>query len=325
MMTTNSRITKTKPGGIITAVEMKRAAALMVIAGATLLPAQTQPQPAPGTNPSQAANAPAARAPIRTKTREEYEAYKVAIANAPNPPGMEKAADEFAAKFPNSEARVLLYRAAMSGYQEIGNPDKMMEMGMKVLAIDKDDPEALIGVAELLEERTTPTDLDREQREAQVIDYASHALKTIDTDLAVPEGTAPERIAAYKKYLRSTALAILGTIYYKQQDFPDAEAKLRDAISTDEANPDPVVVLRLALTLDQQKKYPDALQQANRAVELSKEDTDLGRMARNERDRLVVQTGGTPAVSDAPAAPKASATQAPTNQTAPPAAVAPGH
>jgi tetratricopeptide (TPR) repeat protein len=303
--------------------EMKRAAALIAIAGASMLAAQTQPQSTAAPNASQPANATVARPPIQTKTREEYEAYKVAMANAPNPPGMEKAADEFAAKFPNSDARVLLYRAAMSGYQEIGNPDKMMEMGMKVLAIDKDDPEALIGVAELLEERTTPTDLDRVQREAQVMDYATHALKTIDSDLAVPAGTAPERIEAYKKYLRSTALAIVGTIYYKQQNYPEAEAKLRDAISMDEATPDPVVVLRLALALDQQKKYADALQQANRAVELSREDTDLGRMARNERDRLVVQTGGTPNVSDTPAAPKASATQAPVppaNQTTPSAA-----
>jgi tetratricopeptide (TPR) repeat protein len=305
--------------------EMSRAALFLVLLA--IAPA-TQSQSVPASNASQVPNAPAARAPIQTKTREEYEAYKVAIANAPNPPGMEKAADEFSAKFPNSDARVLLYRAAMSGYQEIGNPDKMMEMGMKVLAIDKDDPEALIGVAELLEERTTPTDLDREQREAQVIDYTTHALKTIDTDLAVPAGTAPERIEAYKKYLRATGLAILGTIYYKQQNYPEAEARLRDAINADEANPDPVVLLRLALTLDQERKYSDALQQANRAVELSKEDTDLGRMARNERDRLVVQTGGTPNIPGVPAVPKSSATEtpaAPANQTTPSGAAAPAH
>ena len=167
----------------------------------------------------------------------------------------------------------------------------MMDMGLKVLAIDRDDPEALIGIAEVLEERTGPTDLDREQRSEQVVDYATHALKTLDTDLAVPAGTSPDRVDAYKKYLRSTALAIIGTIYYKQEHYPQAEAKLRDAIDADAANPDPVVVLRLALALDQQKKYTDALEQANRAVELTQEGTDLGRMARNEHDRLLEQTG----------------------------------
>lgn len=233
------------------------------------------------------------RPPLHTKTREEYQAYQVAVANEPDPQAMEKAADDFAAKFPSSEVRVLLYRAAMSSYQSLGNSQKMMDMGVKVLAIDKDDPEALIGVAEVLEERTAPTDLDREQREAQVVDYATHALKTLDSDLAVPEGTAPERVEAYKKYLRSTALAILGTIYYKQENYPEAAAKLRNAVDADPTEPDAVVVLRLALALDQQKKYVDALEQANHAVELTQENTDLGKMARDERARLVAQTGGT--------------------------------
>jgi tetratricopeptide (TPR) repeat protein len=244
---------------------------------------------------------------------------------------MEEAADEFAAKFPTSDVRVLLYRAAMSSYQNAGNPEKMMNMGLKVLAIDKDDPEALIGIVEILEERTGPTDLDRQQRSEQVVEYASHALKTLDTDLAVPAGTSPDRVEAYKKYLRSTALAIIGTMYYKQEHFAEAEAKLRDAMETDAANPDPVVVLRLALALDQQKKYLEGLEQANRAVELTQEGTDLGRMARNERDRLVVQAGGSGGSAVAPSAKQtapqndAPSNQASPNQASPNPASAPAH
>jgi tetratricopeptide (TPR) repeat protein len=269
--------------------------------------AQTQPAaPAPASQPQTATPAPTARPPIQTKTNEEYQAYQTAAANSLNPPAMEKAADDFAAKFPTSDARVLLYRAAMSSYQDIGNSQKMMDMGMKVLTIDKDDPEALIGVAEVLEEHTTPTDLDRQQREEQVLDYAQHALKTIDTDLAVPAGTPPEKVETYKKYLRATALAIVGTIYYKQENFPEAETKLRESITTDPANPDPVIILRLALALDQQKKYGDALQQANRAVELTKEGTEIGGMARNERDRLLVQTANTAPASTPVSSPQVS-------------------
>jgi tetratricopeptide (TPR) repeat protein len=202
----------------------------------------------------------------------------------------------------------------------------MMTMGLKVLAIDKDDPEALIGIAEVLEERTGPTDLDRQQRSEQVVEYATHALKTLDTDLAVPAGTSPDRIDAYKKYLRSTALAIIGTIYYKQEHFAEAETKLRDAMETDAANPDPVVVLRLALALDQQKKYSDALEQANRAVELTEEGTDLGRMARNERDRLVVQAGGSGVSAVAPnTSQPAPQNNAPPDQASPGAISTPVH
>jgi tetratricopeptide (TPR) repeat protein len=296
---------------------MTKAGVLITVLAASVMAAQAQSS---ASNPAssgapQAGNPTSGRPPVQTKTREEYKAYQTAVANGQNPEAMEKAADDFAAKFPSSDVRVLLYRAAMSSYQNAGNPEKMMSMGLKVLAIDKDDPEALIAIAEILEERTGPTDLDRQQRSEQVVEYATHALKTLDTDLAVPAGTSPDRVEAYKKYLRSTALAIIGTIYYKQEHFAEAEAKLRNAMETDAANPDPVVVLRLALALDQQKKYPDALEQANRAVELTQEGTDLGRMARNERDRLVVQAGGIGASTVAPSG----------NQTAPQTASAPAH
>ena len=304
---------------------MKTAALLVTVLAATVLGAQSHSQSAAQSTSSQAGNGSSGRPPVQTKTREEYKAYQAAVANGQNADAMEKAADDFAAKFPDSEVRVLLYRTAMSSYQNAGNPQKMMETGLKVLAIDKDDPEALIGIAEVLEERTGPTDLDRQQRSEQVIDYATHALKTLDTDLVVPAGTSPDRVDAYKKYLRSTALAIVGTIYYKQEHYPEAEAKLRDAVDADAANPDPVVVLRLALALDQQKKYTEALDQANRAVELTQEGTDLGRMARNERDRLMRETaGGTTPAATSPnqVAPQ---TTVPPNQTAPGSPSAPGH
>ena len=300
---------------------MTKAAVLIIVLAASLAAAQSQSSastPASSSSP-QVGTPNIGRPPIQTKTREEYKAYQAAVANSQNPEAMEKAADDFATKFPNSEVRVLLYRAAMDSYQNAGNPEKMMNMGLKVLAIDKDDPEALIGIAEILEERTGPTDLDRQQRSEQVVEYATHALKTLDTDLAVPAGTSPDRVDAYKKYLRSTALAIIGTIYYKQEHFAEAGAKLRDAMESDAANPDPVIVLRLALALDQQKKYSDALEQANRAVELTQEGTDLGRMARNERDRLVVQAGGSGASAVAP-----SSNQTPPQTDAPPNQVSPG-
>lgn len=270
--------------------------AALVLTGMVSAAGQTSGQPSQQTGTSQATG----RGPIQTKTPAEYQAYQAAIANAQNAEAMEKAADDFAAKFPDSAVRVLLYRSTMNAYQNAGNAQKLMDVGLKVLNLDKDDPEALISVAEVLQEQTSPTDLDKDKRAKRAIDYAQHALETIDTDLAVPSGTPNERVEAYKKTLRSSAFAIVGTLQYKQEQYADAESNLRKAIEADSANPDPVVVLRLALALDQQKKYPDALQHANRAVELTQEGTDVGKMARNERDRLVTMTGGNPATGSSP-------------------------
>jgi len=308
---------------------MKRVAMLIAAVGLSVCAiAQTAGQ-APAQPAESKPAQPSGRPPIQAKSQAEYQAYQTAFASAQNPDAMEKAADDFSGKFPDSDLRVLLYRAAMHGYQSAGNSSKMMDMGLKVLAIDRDDPEALIGVAEVQEEHTSPTDLDREQRMTQALTNAQHALETIETDLAVPAGSPPDKFEAYKKYLRATALTIVGTIQYKREQYPDAEANLRKALEADSINPDAVVILRLALALDQEKKYPEALLQANRAVELTKEDTDVGKMARNERDRLLIQTGtgNTPGGTTAPGgnAPGASAPAgaAPPSSPTPPANVPP--
>ncbi len=282
---------------------------VVVFAGIAFVQAQTPP---PATKPQSPASQASGKAPVQAKTQEEYQAYQSAVTNQQNPAAMEKSADDFAAKFPASDLRVLLYRTAMQSYQNAGNSPKMLDMGQKVLAIDKDDPEALVTVSEILEEQTSPTDLDKDQRMNQAVANAQHALETIDTDLAVPAGSPADRVEAYKKYLRATALTVIGTIQYKRAQYPDAETTLRKAIDADTANPDPVVILRLALALDQQQKYPEALQQAKRAVDLTQDGTDVGKMARNERDRLVVVTGG-------------SAPASPTSSTAGPQAPPPSH
>lgn len=251
------------------------------------------------TPPPQPAPKHGMQLPVRAKTHEEYVAYQAAVANLANPDAMAKAADDFAAKFPDSDLRELLYRKLMKSCQKAGDEDKTLQAGLKVLAIDKDDPEALLGVAEIQEEHTTAMDLDREQRMQQALANASRALQTIDTDLTIPAGVDAQRLQAYKQYLRAAALAIVGGIEYKRQQYPEAEKTFRSSIEADPGNPDPVVLLRLALVLDQEKKYDDALQQANHAVELTKEDSQAGKVARTEQKRLAALVAPSSAPSTA--------------------------
>ena len=288
---------------------MKRAATLVgtLVLTAFVCAAQTQPAAKPGAAP-QGATAPApatppqGKRPPQAKTTPEYDAYKAAVASMSDAAAMQKAADDFATKFPDSELKVLLYRAAMNSAQNANNADLMLKMGEKVLALDADDPEALVGVAQVLAERTQDTDLDKDQRFDQATKLAQHALETIDTDITVPPGTPQEKVDGYKSYLRSTAYSIVGTLQYKREKFSDAEATLRKSIDAFPAQPDPVAILLLALALDKQDKYPEALKEANRAVEITKDDTSVGKAARDERSRLVQLVPGAqaPAASTPP-------------------------
>jgi tetratricopeptide (TPR) repeat protein len=244
----------------------------------TAQPGAAQAAPAPGKRPPQA------------KTQPEFDAYKAAAANQ-DPAALLKAADDFSTKFPDSELRVILYKTAMRGFQQANDGDNMMETGRKVLKIDPDDPEALVGVAEVLAERTRDSDLDKDQRYEEALKLAQHATETVDTDVAVPPGTPQDKIDAYKGFLRSSAYSIMGTIQYNREKYPEAETNYRKSIDAFPSQPDPVAVLRLALSLDKQNKYPEALKEANHAVELTQEGTPAGKLARQERDRLAQLTG----------------------------------
>ena len=251
---------------------------------------------------AQGAAAPAAKHPPQAKSADEFKAYNDA-AGINDPAGLEKAANDFGTKYPDSELRVLLFRKDMIEYQNANNADKMLEMGKKVLAIDPDDPQALIGVAEVLSERSRPTDLDYNEKTSEAMKDAQHALDTVDTDMMVAPTVPPDRVKAAKDYLRSTAYAIMGNISLAKQNYPEAEQNLRKAIEIGgTTQPDPVNYLRLAVALDKQNKYADALTAVNKAVELAPENTQVGTLARQEQGRLK-QLSSAPAPGATPGTP----------------------
>jgi tetratricopeptide (TPR) repeat protein len=254
-------------------------------------PGQSAPAQGATPNSTQGTAAPAGKRPPQAKTQPEFDAYKAAAAST-DPAALEKAADDFATKFPDSELRVLLYKVAMRLYQNANNADKTETMGRKVLSFDGDDPEALVIVAEVIAERTRDSDIDKDQRYGEAATMAQKATQTIETDVQVPAGTPQDKIDAYKSMIKSQAYSIMGTIDFKKENFPAAEQNLQKSIDAYPSDPDKVVVLRLALTLDKEQKYPEALKVANRAVELTQDNTAVGTPARHERDRLQQLTGG---------------------------------
>ncbi len=245
-----------------------------------------------------AAAVPQGKRPPQAKTQPEFDAFNAAK-NLTDPAAQEKAADDFATKFPDSELRSLLYKSVMSSYQQANNADKMLEIAHKILIYDADDPDGLIGVAQVLAERTRDTDLDKDQRLAEAKKNAERALVTVETD--VPGGQPADRLEAYKGYIRSAAYEILGTISFNVKAWPDAETNLRKSIEAFPQQPDPIAVFRLAVALDMENKYPEAMKYANQAVDLTKEDTAAGKAARAEKDRLTkLSVGAAPAQNPAP-------------------------
>lgn len=292
---------------------MKRAAIVIAVLGAGLgmcvwsfgqsndKAAGQNPPAGQAAQPAGQAAAPGGKRPPKVNSQEEFAAYKAAAALA-EAPALEKASDDFAAKYPDSELRPLLYRSAMQRYQIANNADKMLEMAKKVLSIDPDDPEALVGISQVLAERTRDTDLDRDQRLAESRKDAERALVTVDTDIPT-SGYPPEQLASYKGYLRSEAYAVLGKLSSDAKNWPDAETNLRKSIDAFPQQVDSIAVLRLAVALDMQNKVPEALKYADQAVELTKDrpDSGAGKAARDEKDRLTkLNVGSAPGQAATP-------------------------
>jgi tetratricopeptide (TPR) repeat protein len=265
----------------------------------------TQNPPAAGqqaTQPEGQAAAPQGKRPPKVNSQEEYTAFKTATALT-DPAAEEKAADDFATKYPQSELRPLVYKNVMQRYQQANNGDKMVEMAKKVLTLDPDDPEALVAVAQVDAEQPREADLDRDQRFAEAKKNAERCLVTVDTDVPT-SGYPPEQLAAYKGFLRSQAYFVLGTIAFKSKSWADAETNLRKSIDALPQQPDVVAVYRLAVAQDMQNKIPDALKTVQQAVDLTKDNptSPAGKAAREEQDRLNKLSSGT--APGQPAAPK---------------------
>jgi len=255
---------------------------------ATQTPPAGQAAPAAG----QAAAAPQGKRKPQAKTKPEYDAYNAAIALT-DPAALEKAADDFAAKFPDSELRTGLYTLTMERYQTSNNGAKMMEMARKVLAIDGDDPAALARLAVGLLDSTRDTDLDKDQKFAEAKKNAEHALVTVETDVPTA-GYPPEQLAGFKSSIRSDAYFVLGMVPFKANSWAEAEVNLRKSIEAFPQSPDAFTHLELGVALDMQNKYPEAMKYVDRAVELTKDraDSGVGKAARDEKDRLVQLSSG---------------------------------
>ena len=254
------------------------------------MPGQPQAQPAPGQPPRQA------------KTKEEYAAYKVADAAATSEPDLakaESASADFQSKFPQSELTPVLYEKLMRRYQQSGNAEKTLEMARKTVALDPKSALALITAATNLAETTRATDLNWSERYAETLKDANAAIQLIDSGAFKPPQLTPDQL----NLVKSMAYAAIGSIEFtKTGDTSNpeeatrhdvaAEQALRKATELNTSNPEPSIWLRLAITLDHQKKYAEALQAADRAAQLAANDPNVMALATTEQTRLRELTKG---------------------------------
>jgi tetratricopeptide (TPR) repeat protein len=288
---------------------MKRAFLFIAfIAAVGIAGAQTNSTPPPSGNAATVPNSPMPAQPAHSKgapqakTQDEYKAYQEIVAKT-DIAQMEAAADEFAQKYPTSDLRVVLYNALMNTYRNGGATDRAIAAGRKSLAIDSTDPVPNVMVALALAQTTRDSDLDRDDRLKEAATDAQRAIDNIDTGMAIPPSTPPEKVQAAKNSILEMAYETEGTIGMTRKDYAAAETAFRKGLNVNKTDPDGVLYLRLAIALDNEKKYPEALEAADAAIKYNQPGSEAQNLANQEKTRLQKLVGSaTPSAAPAPTA-----------------------
>lgn len=248
-----------------------------------------------------AAQQPALHPPARSQ--QERADFNAAFA-VTGAAAAEAAANDFAARYPQSDLRRYLYSKAMRDYELENNPAGTLAMAQKVLALDPNNAEALALTATVLADTLDTSEADRAQKINEIRRTANHAIESVGTGFIPPPGATPQQVAVYRTTLQSMAYSALGVMELKTGDDAAAERDLATAAVLKKITPDPYIWYHLALAQDHRKKYAAALNSVQQALQLSSSHPHLQRLAEIEFDRLSGLAGqGPPADNSSGAEP----------------------
>jgi tetratricopeptide (TPR) repeat protein len=178
----------------------------------------------------------------------------------------------------------------------------------------------------VLLEDTRDTDMDRDQRLAEAAKDSQSAIDNLSQLLTPPDAT-PERIAAVKASILTMAYDTLGMVDLNKKDPAGAEQQFLKAVDAGKAQPEAAIFLRLSVAQDQLKKYPEALDSANKALQYATQGSAAQNLAKQQQERLqkLMAAGSGTAIpsSIAPATPAANPPAAQTPSQTPPAQAPP--
>src|ERR1039457_3865053 len=127
--------------------------------------------------------------------------------------------------------------------------------------------------------------MDRDQRLAEAVKDSQSAIDNI-SQLLVPSDATPERVAAVMANILSMAYGALGMVDLNKKDYASAEQQFLKAVDASKAQPEAAVFLRLSVAQDQLKKYPEALDSANKALRYAPQGSAALNLAKQQQERL---------------------------------------
>jgi tetratricopeptide (TPR) repeat protein len=205
-----------------------------------------------------------ALAPVSAEEDAAYKAFQ-----AVNPDDAAKkieTGEAFLLKYPESRYRSPVYGALTYAYQQVGNMQKMQEVGEKEIALAPNDVSVLALLA-----RTLPRSLhgsastpEAVQLLAKAEKYSKQAIEIAPT-LPKPENVTEEAFATAKNGALAMAHSGLGLVYVRQGKNAEAIPELEQAIRID-PEPDPANYYLLGMANKITSHFDDAIVALNRCA-----------------------------------------------------------
>jgi hypothetical protein len=246
---------------------------VLLLASATLVAAQAKDEKKPD------AQQPAAQQPAENpynggtvtspmpKSKEEAAAYN-ALIQLQDPVALDLSAADFVAKFPDSNLKGVAYQRVMVFFENAGpdKADKAIEAGKKALNFDANDPLTNAELASLIASHTKASDLDKDEKLADVHKYADAAIKNVDSP-RVDSKSAAAAVDTLKADIKAEAYNALGLAAFVNKDYANAEVNFQKTVEANPAQPDPVALLRLGVAQRNLGKLEAALASFNKSID----------------------------------------------------------
>jgi len=199
---------------------------------------------------------------------EEDTAYKAFIAVIPNDAAKKiELGEAFILKYPESRYRSPVYGALTYAYVQVGNMQKMQEVGEKEIALTPNDVSTLALMGQTLPRSWKSSVPDAMQVLAKAEQYSKQAIEITPT-LPKPENMTEEAFASAKNQALAMAHSGLGLVYVRRGKNAEAIPELEQAVKIDPV-PDPVNYYLLGMANKATSHFDDAVTAFNKCATMT--------------------------------------------------------
>jgi tetratricopeptide (TPR) repeat protein len=198
---------------------------------------------------------PVAKSP-QVKSQAEAQAFQ-AIIQAATADDRLKAAEEFIAKFADSQLKPTVLMVEAETYGQKNDYANVIVYGERALEADPQNYMTMLLMARTLAQRTREFDLDREEKLGRVEKYAKSAMELAQNAPRPQPNITDDQWIAMRADFVGQAHEALGLAASVRKNYDGAIAEYKIAISG--PNPDPTIRVRLGVVYNVAKRYDEAI------------------------------------------------------------------